>query len=156
MIQIYQDSREKKPYSFSRRRCTVTEQRLKTGDYCIQGDGKMEGKTFHPNFAIERKSEDDFLQSITSNRDRFERELERADSFEHRMPIIIEETQQYFNEGRYYPDVHPNAVIGTIESHPSQYYVDYYFCRNRQRASQNTFDWLEWRDEQMEWNQEQL
>jgi DNA excision repair protein ERCC-4 len=149
-MHIYQDTREKKPYSFSKFDCSVTEQELVTGDYCIKGDGGMDGNSFDPLFAIERKGESDFLKSITWERDRFERELERADSFAHRMPIVVEQTQEYFMEDRHYPDVHPNSIEATIESHPSQYYVDYYFCRDRRRAAQLTFEWLEWRERMLD------
>lgn len=149
-MHIYQDSREKKPYSFSKFDCKVSKQELVTGDYCIKDDGEMDGNTFVPEFAVERKAPSDFLSSITHERDRFERELERADSFAHRMPIVIEQTEEYFMQDRHYANVHPNAIKATIESHADQYYVDYYFSRDRRRAAQLTFEWLEWRAKRLD------
>lgn len=144
-LNIYQDTREKKPWKLRRYPCETEEVRLVTGDYCLAGDGTMTDDGFDPNFVVERKGQGDFLQSITWERDRFEAELERADSFEHRMPIIVEQNLQYFKDGRHYPDVPPNSITATIDAHAEMYNVDYYFTRDRQRAAQLGFEFLEWR-----------
>jgi ERCC4-type nuclease len=148
-LQLWQDIREKKPWSFSRYPCTVKETTLKTGDYAIVGDcSYTENNEFRPAFAVERKSENDFLNSITHDRDRFERELERADSFEHRMPVIVEQTFEHFMDGRHFQNVSPNAIKGTVNAHVNMFNTEYYFTRDRQRAAQLAFDFLQWRDEE--------
>lgn len=144
---IFQDDREKKPFTFSDYSCTVVEQRLKTGDYCLQGDGEMEDDVFYPNYAVERKAQSDFLGSITWERDRFERELARADDFEHRMPIVVEQTLQYFLADNHYRDVHPNSIKATVDAHPQSYNVEYFFNRDREQAADLTYDYMEWRNE---------
>lgn len=143
---IYVDSREKKPYSFNRYPVKTTERRLKTGDYCIAEDGDEMGENgFDPHYAIERKSGDDFLKSITWSRDRFEDELARADSMAHRMPIVVERPWAYFTDNRYRNDIHPNSIIGTVETHPEIYNAEYFFRRDRTKAEQLTYEFLRWR-----------
>lgn len=146
-LRIYQDSREKKPWSFSRYPCTVEETTLTTGDYAIVGDGTYtQSGEFRPAFAVERKSENDFLNSITWERGRFEDELERADSFEHRMPVIVEQTFEHFMDDRHFNNVSPNAIEGTVDAHVNMFNAEYYFTRDRQRAAQLAFEFLQWRD----------
>lgn len=65
------DCREQNPFVFKH---LVSEQMtLQTGDYTIRG--------FESSFMVERKA-DDMLQSLTTERKRFDRELERAKGFE--------------------------------------------------------------------------
>jgi DNA excision repair protein ERCC-4 len=147
---IFADTREKKPYSFSRYPISVEEMELKTGDYCVSGDGWMENGTFYPKFATERKSASDFLNSITWERDRFERELERADKFDTRMPIIVEQNYQHFMKDNHYKDVHPNSIEATVDAHTDRYYAEYFFTRDRKRATDLTYDFLEWRSDTLQ------
>lgn len=145
-LRIYVDSREQKPYKFTRYPVETAERRLKTGDYCVAEDGREMGENgFDAHYAIERKTSDDFLKSITWDRDRFEDELARADSMAHRMPIIVERPFAYFEDNRYRKDVHPNSVIATIETHPEAHNVGYFFQRDRTKGEQLTYEFLRWR-----------
>lgn len=81
-LNITIDTREKTPWHFEAWQANVLRGTLRTGDYALTGDD---------GFAIERKSLDDFLGTISSGWDRFTREIERA----HKagfpsMPIIVE------------------------------------------------------------------
>lgn len=138
------DTREKKPYPFHRFANVSTEDvRLKTGDYCIYGDWEAtDTEAVQPNFAVERKSKQDFLQSITWQRERFEKELARTDGFSEPMPVVIEDTQYAFENADYYADVSPNAVFGTLDSHVELFNVDYHFTRNRQAAEARVYEFL--------------
>lgn len=140
------DDREKKPLPFARYPDVATETiRLKTGDYAVQGDGEQGSTYFYPNFAVERKAVSDFINSITWERDRFENELERAESFTSRMPVIVARPLSYFRENRYYENVHPNSIIGTVDSFPEMYYADFFFARDRQHLEALCKEWLDWR-----------
>jgi len=146
---VFCDSREKKPYSFNRYSVDTQNIELLTGDYALKDDGKPTANGFDPNFTIERKNPDDFLESITWSRERFENELQRADSFTTRMPVIVERPWSYFLNERYHRDVHLNSIKGTVSSHSGQYNVEYFFTRDRTKAEELTHEFLEWRAKQI-------
>jgi len=150
---ILTDSREKKGYTFRNYPVHTVEKKLKTADYCIKGDGEEvigdNGASFDPNYGVERKNPNDFTKSITWERDRYENELARADSFVSRMPVVIERNKQYFKDEEYYQDVHPNSILGTIDTHPDVYNMDYFFNDTRKSAEQLTYEFLNWRWEQI-------
>jgi len=83
MFTIVIDNREQKPWSFPEWQ-PVTWGTIKTGDYAIQGD--------EMNFAIERKSLDDFLCTISSGWDRFNREIERMEKQKFPAKVVIVES----------------------------------------------------------------
>lgn len=76
---IIQDTREQTPWAFPEW-VTVKIGTLKTGDYAIEGDEN--------NFAIERKELNDYLGSISTGWDRFQREMQRARMFCARIIIV--------------------------------------------------------------------
>lgn len=121
-MKVLVDSREQKPYSFKESE-TVT---LETGDYTLQ----------EVDTAIERKTKSDFLQSITQERERFERECRRADDFEKPMIILVEAPREDFEKGVYHSAAHPNAVIGTIETWEECYNIEFVFENGRRKANQ--------------------
>lgn len=148
---IVVDSREKKPYHFRRYPVDTISKRLKTGDYCVADDGdEMGSESFDPHYAVERKTAPDFLKSITWERDRFEDELARADSFAHRMPIVIEKPWIHFERENYHQNVNLNSIKGTLDWHPQQYHVEYFFERDRRMGEQTTYEFLKWREQKLE------
>jgi ERCC4-type nuclease len=143
---IIVDQREKQPYKFHRYPVDTEVLTLQTGDYCIKNDGsKISDSTFEPDYAVERKSAPDFLGSITWERDRFEKELARADSFSKRMPVVVEKPWKHFEEERYHKNVNFNSIDATIECHPEMFYMDYFFNRDRTKAEQLTYEFLKLR-----------
>lgn len=80
MLEIIIDTREQAPWSFDPGQVVAKVGTLKTGDYALAGD--------QANFAIERKSLDDFLGTISSGWDRFCRELERMNDFVSKVVIV--------------------------------------------------------------------
>lgn len=146
---IIVDEREQKPYKFHRYPVDTEVMTLETGDYCVKDDGsKISASTFEPNYAVERKSAPDFLGSITWERDRFERELARADSFGKRMPVVIEKPWSYFEQERYYKNIKFNSINRTTDCHPKVFYMEYFFNRNRTKAEQLTYEFLRHRFQQ--------
>lgn len=73
------DTREKRPWAFPSHLAIVKRGTLPTGDYALENDML---------FAIERKSMDDFINSITSKWSSFSNELDRMKSFPARVIII--------------------------------------------------------------------
>jgi len=79
MITIVIDTREQTPWAFPRELAHSAVGTLKTGDYALAGDGE---------FAIERKSLDDFVGTISSGWERFRREIDRMKCFQVKVIIV--------------------------------------------------------------------
>jgi ERCC4-type nuclease len=97
------DTREQTPLPFA---SLPTERRtLATGDYSISG--------FERAFSVERKSVGDLIQSLTRERDRFSRELQRMRAFDLRRLLIVG-TLADLEEHRYRSLANPKAIIGSL------------------------------------------
>ncbi|UBF22654.1 ERCC4 endonuclease [Halorubrum tailed virus 25] len=104
------DDRERKPWKFPG--VETEEARLETGDYSVKG--------FEDRFAVERKSLNDLATSVGSERNRFEAEIQRAQDFDE-FAVVVEASREDAAAGRYYSQIHPNAVTGTVEKWPFKY-----------------------------------
>lgn len=102
-LPIVVDTREQVPWEFDPSRCTVTRGTLQAGDYSVVG---LEGVV-----AIERKSLDDYVQTIIHQRDRFRRELERLQGYK-LAAVVVEATWQDVIDHAYQSLAHPNAIFG--------------------------------------------
>lgn len=78
-LHIIVDTREQQPWVFPDELAVVERGTLHAGDYALNGDSL---------FAIERKSLDDFLGTVSSGWDRFGRELERMAGHAARVVIV--------------------------------------------------------------------
>lgn len=140
MTAIVVDTREGKPYRFPDE--DVVREVLDVGDYTYDG--------YTDTFAVERKTLDDLAQSLGVDRDRFEREVERAQSLDE-FAVVIEAPKEHVYHYRdssgsphYYSDMHPNAIAGTIEKWPLKYdTLNFYWCVNREKAKQKTLQLLD-------------
>ena len=133
------DTREKKPFLFESYDVTTMRQKLDTGDYSIEG--------YNDGFAIERKAKDDFLRSISHERERFKEELERAISFDIPMAIVVEAPWVEFRNGNYRRKVPVSSVEGTVKSWKNRYNIEWYFEENRSAAQRKTLELLsEWKE----------
>lgn len=65
---------------------------LLTGDYAVPTacTHDPDSDTYHPRFAVERKSGDDFLTALTWERDRFTSELRRAAEWPQPLAVVVE------------------------------------------------------------------
>jgi len=79
MINVIIDTREQRPWSFDPHVVKATIGTLPAGDYALAGDG---------SFAIERKSLNDFVGTISSGWDRFLRQLTRMAGHDARVIIV--------------------------------------------------------------------
>ena len=81
MFEITIDQQEKQPWHFDPTLVKTRIAHIKTGDYCVTGDR---------GFAVERKSLNDFLGTISTGWDRFQREINRASVAGFHLPVIVE------------------------------------------------------------------
>lgn len=135
MRKIVIDTREQRPWVFPDwvPVCVGT---LRTGDYALEGDD---------HFAVERKSLNDFLGTIFSHWQRFQREIGRMDGAGFPAKVIIVEADFAdccFSEknGAIIPPKHdhvritPQAVISRI-AELAMMNVTVLFCKNEQLAA---------------------
>lgn len=116
---IIVDSREQKPYSFD---CETKTGTLQTGDYSISGAENL--------VAIERKSVDDLIGSLTSGRDRFERELHRGMALDY-FALVVESSLSDLSNGRYTSHMQPKAAIQSLLTFSIRYDLPIFFAENR-------------------------
>lgn len=141
------DNREQKPWDFSNYPFQTKNVTLRTGDYTLEVfcDYNDEHESYEPEFAIERKSGPDLLNSITHDRDRFKREIKRAAEWDDPLHVVVADSYATFTHNldfMQYRDVHPNQVTGTIDSWTEAYNVNFHFKNNRQSAAEFTYNKL--------------
>jgi ERCC4-type nuclease len=124
-LRVAVDSREQLPWSFDKYPVKLAVSTLETGDYALEG--------FEDVAVIERKSLDDFLRSITHDRDRFFAEIKRGNALAE-FVVIVEATYDDVAEGNYRQRVNPNAALGTVEKWSAYNKVRFIFARDRQHA----------------------
>jgi DNA excision repair protein ERCC-4 len=101
---------------------------LTVGDYSVKGMGTL--------IAIERKSLPDLLQSLTRERDRFERELLKARGY-HRFYILIEANAPDVLAGRfgqYGSKVNAKSIWESIAAFSNRY-APFVFAGDRRTAA---------------------
>lgn len=133
------DTREQLPYDFPGE--STSHETMQTGDYTVKG--------FEDTFAVERKSLDDLVGTISSGRARFLKEIERAQAFE-RFVVVIEADYSDVDDYRdkkncpnYYSRMHPNSVLGTVEKWPLKFdKLDFVWAGDRTGAKALTLDLL--------------
>lgn len=121
-MQLLVDNREKSPYQFQGGLygdVVVTTVKLETGDYSVKGC---------ENFvACERKSIADLIQSISSGRERFERELMRSRSLE-AFCVVIEGTWSQIASGQYRSQMTPLSATQTLLAFSVRYRCNFLFA----------------------------
>ncbi|WP_319584905.1 ERCC4 domain-containing protein [uncultured Pseudodesulfovibrio sp.] len=143
-MKIVRDNREQSPFHFVGEQyegVTVVEGTLATGDYSLAG---LESRV-----AVERKSLADFVASISTGRDRFERELARARGLDAFM-VVVEAPFSDLAAGSYRSRMKPKAATQTVYSFMSRYRATFHFAQNRAWAEYATFHFLRHYARQME------
>ena len=126
IVEILIDSREQLPYQFSVPTKTAT---LKTGDYSISGAENL--------IAIERKTADDLIGSITKGRARFERELARGKGLEY-FALVIESSLMDLSNGHYRSLMKPKAAIQSLMAFSIRYNLPIFFAESRDYGARIT------------------
>jgi DNA excision repair protein ERCC-4 len=119
MMEILIDSREQKPYSFSTPTRTAT---LPTGDYSIAGAEHL--------IAVERKTANDLIGSLTRHRERFERELHRGMALQY-FCLVVESSLMSLSNGHYMSLMKPKAAIQSLLTFSVRYELPIFFAENR-------------------------
>lgn len=107
-MRIIVDSREQAPFQFGRFDDVTTERgSITTGDYSLAGLTHLVG--------IERKSLDDLIGSITHDRDRFMREVQRGRGLR-LFAVVCEGSWLDLQAGRYRSRMNPQSAMQTVIS----------------------------------------
>lgn len=146
-LTILRDNREQKPWSFDNFDAETRDVTITTGDYtiaelCNYDEGN---DTYHPRYSVERKAGQDFLSSITRDRDRFKAEIKRAKDWDTKLPVYIEEPKRTFKRQQdfmRYRDVTWSQIRGTVDKWEQFYNVDFEFTGTRERAQKKAFSAL--------------
>lgn len=144
---ILEDNRERKGWSFDNYPVDVEEATLNTGDYTVAElcDYDPEKDTYYPNYAIERKSGEDFIESIKWNRDRFKREIKRASDWDSPLMVLIEEPIMIFKRGHgfvQFYNITRSEIFGTVNEWERYYNVTFNFLGTRERCQKRAFESL--------------
>jgi|GEM_PF-563340 len=129
------DTREQLPFTFEGMGVNIfkTTETLKSGDYSILG--------FEKKVAVERKSKADLFASVSTGRDRLEKEFQRLASFE-RAALVCEASQSSILEGLAGSQMDPYSVLRTAISWAGRYKVPFFFCATRAEAQWLTLEFL--------------
>ena len=111
------DSREQTAFTF--KNLDSQTGTLQSGDYSILG--------FEDRFSVERKSLSDLCGSLTSGREKFERELHRLRGFDFARLLIIG-TEEDVRSGNYRSKVNPKSVWGSLCAFEVRYRVPFVFA----------------------------
>ncbi len=98
------DTREKDGHELDLKPLTFVKKKLDTGDYSVVG--------YENRITVETKYLDDFIACMTAERMRFEAELVRMRTFEHKA-IVIKSSWADIEWGRYRSKIPYAAVMGS-------------------------------------------
>jgi len=130
VIQI--DSREQWPLEFNGYETEVIG--LPVGDYGIRGFSDWT----NPAFIVERKSIDDLVGSLTSGRERFDREIEKMRAFRFHA-LLIEGAEAEVELSRYRSCARPQSILQSIAAYQVRTNLHVVWAGDRNRAAR----WLE-------------
>lgn len=122
MTRVVVDSREQRPYAFA----GSVRKALPAGDYSLEG--------LENQFAIERKSLDDFVSTVVRDGKRFAVELRKLQGYDLAF-VIIEGSVSEILSGGYVSKIHPQALLGMTTKLMLDYQpVHFLFCHDRPHA----------------------
>ena len=132
---IVVDTREQKPYKFNKstKLAGSISNKLEHGDYQIQGKPYL--------ISVERKQNiDELAFNLSTQRERFEREMERMQEAKHKY-IIVEDYWSSIYRPRH-SKMNANALFGSIISFMAKYDVHFIFAGTREQAHKITRELL--------------
>jgi hypothetical protein len=145
---ILRDNREKYPWSFDSTPATTRDETINTGDYTISElcDHDEERNTYKPNYAIERKSGSDLVDTLTRGYGRFQKEVKRASDWRSELLVLVEEPKWKFRnclEFFSYTVTSSERIFNTIDLFENEYNVCFEFVNGRGNAQKRAFEILE-------------
>lgn len=118
-MRIVVDSREQLPYQF-KSPCEVGT--LQVGDYSICG--------LEDCVAVERKEINDLIGCLTSDRERFEKELHRGKALDY-FALVIEASLRDLANGKYHSQMNPRSAVQSLLAFSIRYRLPIFFWENR-------------------------
>ncbi len=125
-MRIIQDSREQAPYAFNAPKyagVTVEVGTLQTGDYSLHG--------LADRIALERKSLSDLTGTLTTGRERFQRECERGRGLEY-FGLVIEASMDDVRCHNYRSQMTPQSLLQTLAAWSIRYGLHVHWCGSRE------------------------
>jgi ERCC4-type nuclease len=129
-FKIIIDSREQEGYSFS---CPSIKKKLDAGDYSIEG--------FESRVSVERKSMEDFVNTVIHGRKRFYKELCSLQNYEHAC-VVVEGSLRDLLTANYQSGAHPNSLLASAVAICINFDIPVFFCGDRQSACRFTEEYL--------------
>lgn len=123
---IVTDSREQLPYEFENPSEVGA---VPVGDYSILG--------LENYVAVERKTLDDLIGCLTSDRERFEKELYRGKALDY-MALVIEASLSDLANGHYKSKMGAKSAIQSLLAFSVRYRLPIFFCENRKYGQRVT------------------
>ncbi len=140
-LRIVIDTREQAPYAFAGMAAAVTRGTLASGDYSLAGAVDR--------VAVERKSLDDFIRSITAERARFMAELARLRGYD-AAALVVEAPYNALEAGWYRSRMSAGAAVQTATAIQAQYRMPIFYAMDRAQGERFVFDFLRhWRDAEL-------
>jgi hypothetical protein len=127
-MKIIVDSREQCPFTFQHERYsgTIVEPgALDTGDYSLAG--------LTDRVAVERKSLSDLVACLSRERERFERELQRAAALD-AFAVVVETTWSELAGGQYRSQLNPHSACQSVLAFTARYRAPFLFAGSRAGA----------------------
>lgn len=120
-MKIIVDTREQAGWTFAdpRYAAAVEEGTLNVGDYSLPG--------LTDRVAVERKSLPDLVQCLGRERERFERELQRAAGLS-AFCVVVEASWADLADGRYRSVMKPHAACQSVLAFACRYRVPFFFA----------------------------
>ena len=125
-ITIKIDTREQQPYEFENLSEVGT---IPIGDYSICG--------LENHIAIERKELNDLIGCLTTDRDRFERELFKGRSLDY-FGLVIECSLSDLANGHYRSQMGPKSAIQSLLAFSVRYRLPIFFAESREYGQRVT------------------
>lgn len=126
-MNVLTDTREQRPLDFTRwPEITVTTATLRAGDYSLVG--------FEGRFALERKSLPDLVASVTTHRERFERELQTLRGYDI-AAIVVEADMGHVLRHEYRSQATPDSVLQSLAAFQVRYRVPTLWAGSPQGAA---------------------
>lgn len=132
-MRLVVDSREQTPFTFAGYDCEVQAGALTVGDYSLFG--------LTDRVAVERKSLPDLVLCLGRERERFERELQRAAALQAFM-VVVEAPWGDLAAGNYRSQLNPNSARQSVLAFTCRYRIPFMFAGTRAEAERMTFDYL--------------
>jgi len=135
-MKVIIDSREQAPFAFQHEKYagTVAEVgTLDTGDYSLSG--------LTDRVAVERKSLPDLVACLGRERERFERELQRAAALD-AFAVVVEASWSELAAGQYRSQLNPHSACQSVLAFTARYRIPFLFAGSRAGAEYVTWGFL--------------